>query len=75
MTRPAASKLLGLGSRSRALYGATERGELALYLVNGWPRVRFDEAMAWLQSCRSRPTAHAQDRLREVLQREGTGKA
>ncbi len=41
---------------------AIQRGELSVYLVGSWPRVRWTEALAWLE-CQRRPQSQRHDRL------------
>ncbi len=49
-TVPEASRRTGLGLRQiRRAIGA---GEVATYQIGGWPRVRWREVLAWLESKR-----------------------
>ena len=50
MTLPEASRRVGLSMRQ--LRRARERGELAIYLIGGWPRVRWVDVVAWIESRR-----------------------
>jgi len=55
----------------RVLRRAIARGELpATKLGERWLRVEWADVLAWLRSRRVRPTAHARERLAEVLARE-----
>ena len=40
------------GLSMRQLRRARERGELAIYLIGGWPRVRWVDVVAWIESRR-----------------------
>ena len=58
VTIPAASRRTGLGLRQ--FHRAIEGGELAVYDVGGWPRLRWDEIQQWLEGKR-RPVANQPD--------------
>jgi excisionase family DNA binding protein len=46
-----AARRLGLGTRQ--LYrAARDRGEIAVYDIGGWPRVRWLDVLAWVESQR-----------------------
>ena len=50
LTLPAAARRVGVGVR--ALYRASRRGELPVYNVDSWPRVRLQDVTRWLESRR-----------------------
>jgi excisionase family DNA binding protein len=54
LTFPEAAKAAGIGIRQ--LYRARARGELAVYQVGSWPRVKWSDVLLWLERCR-RPQA------------------
>jgi len=53
----------------RPIDRAVIAGQLRL-LPGGWRRVRWGDVVELLRSGLERPTPHAEDRLREVLERE-----
>ena len=57
ITLPEASRRVGLSMRQ--LRRARERGELAIYLIGGWPRVRWVDVVAWIESRRQTVRATA----------------
>ena len=50
ITLPAAARRLGIGRRQlkRAVHG----GELPLFRIGGWPRVRWRDVLAWIEGRR-----------------------
>lgn len=54
----------------RPVQRALRDGEIPVYQVGGWRRVRWADVVAWLETRRARPTPHAEQRVREVLDRE-----
>lgn len=67
-TIPQAAKRLGIGRRQ--LKRATEVGDVAVYQVGGWPRVRWSEVLRWIESQRVPVSNHARARVEERLQHE-----
>ncbi len=68
LTLPAAARRAGVGVRQ--LRRAAKRGELQLYSVGAWPRVRWRDVLRWIDRQRVRATLHAEQRVAEVLARE-----
>jgi hypothetical protein len=50
LTLPAAARLVGVGVR--ALYRAGRRGEIPIYDMDSWPRVRPEDVARWVESRR-----------------------
>ena len=50
LTRPNAAKRAGIGLRQ--IRRAIEAGELPVYDVGGWPRLRWSEVVAWIEDQR-----------------------
>ena len=46
MTLPAAARRAGVGVRQ--LRRARDRGELAVFIIGGWSRVRWDDVISWI---------------------------
>jgi excisionase family DNA binding protein len=68
-TVPRAAKRLGIGLGS--FRKAVKKGEIPTHNLGGWPRVYWPDVLKWARSKRtSPPTAHAEERVREVLERE-----
>lgn len=65
---PQAARRAGVGVRQ--LRQAAKRGELPVYQVGAWPRVRWAEVIRWICAQRVSPTSHAKRRVAEVLERE-----
>jgi predicted DNA-binding transcriptional regulator AlpA len=55
LTLPAAARRVGVGVR--AIYRASRCGELPVYEVDSWPRVRLQDVTRWLESRRRPPAA------------------
>jgi excisionase family DNA binding protein len=51
LTRPQAARHAGVGLRQ--IRRACASGELPVYQIGGWPRVRWPEVRAWIESRRS----------------------
>jgi hypothetical protein len=68
LTIPGASRKAGVGVHQ--LRKATKRGELAVYKVGAWPRVRWREVLRWIDAQRVRATPHAERRVAGILARE-----
>jgi len=68
MSKPAACRRAGIGPRQ--LDRAIAHGEVPVFMIGGWPRVRWREVVAWIESNRVRPTRHAEERVRELLERK-----
>ncbi len=68
MTLPRAARRAGLGVRQ--LRRATGLGELSVYQVGSWPRVRWNDVLRWIEAQRAPVTSHARRRVAEVLARE-----
>lgn len=51
VTLPEASRRAGVGLRQ--LHRARDRGELPVYQIGGWPRVRWTEVLAWIERQRT----------------------
>lgn len=68
LTIPAVCRRLRM---HRPIQRALRDGEIPVYQVGGWRRVRWGDVVAWLEARRARPTPHAESRVREVLAREG----
>jgi hypothetical protein len=47
LTLPTAARRAGVGLRQ--LWRARHRGELSVYLIGGWPRVRWTDVLAWIE--------------------------
>ena len=61
VTIPVASRRTGLGIRQ--LRRGIDRGQLPAYDVGGWPRLRWREVVAWIESQRRPGTGgSAEDR-------------
>lgn len=74
VTRRSAAKRAGIGERQ--IRAATAAGEIPLYQVGAWPRVRYRDVLAWIERQHVAPAsvesrAHVERRVREVLAREG----
>jgi excisionase family DNA binding protein len=54
-----AAKRLGIGRRMLRL--AIDRGELPVYVVGAWPRLRLAEARRWVESQRQMPIGGPSD--------------
>jgi excisionase family DNA binding protein len=52
VTIPEAARRAGIGLRQ--LRRAVERGELAVFDIGGWPRLRLDDLQDWFTSQRRR---------------------
>ena len=46
LTLPAAARRAGVGVRQ--LRRARDRGDLPVFVVGGWPRVRWRDVIAWI---------------------------
>ena len=68
LTLPAAARRAGVGVRQ--LRRAAKRGELPIYSVGTWPRVRWRDVLRWIGGQRVPATPHAEQRVAEVLARE-----
>ncbi len=73
MTLPAAARRSGLGVRQ--LRRAVKLGELTVYRVGEWPRVRWNDVLRWIEAQRAPVTCHAKRRVAEVLARESRARA
>lgn len=51
LTLPSAARRAGVGLRQ--LRVARDRGELAVYRVGAWDRVRWADVLGWLERCRT----------------------
>jgi excisionase family DNA binding protein len=67
-TIPQAAKRLGIGRRQ--LNRAIDAGDVAVYQVGGWRRVRWESVIRWIESQRVPVSNHARARVDEVLERE-----
>jgi excisionase family DNA binding protein len=56
VTVPEAQRRTGLGRRQ--FRRAIESGELPVYDVGGWRRVRWSDVLAWIESTRRARTDH-----------------
>ena len=65
LTIPEAARRLGVGARQ--LRRAVKRGELSVYQVGGWPRVRWRDVDQWVTRQRVSATPHARSRVAEIL--------
>ncbi len=68
LTLPAAARRAGLGVRQ--LRRAVKLGELTVYQVSDWPRVRWRDVVRWIDAQRAPSTSHASRRVAEILARE-----
>jgi len=68
LTLPRAARRVGVGVRQ--LRRAVRSGELPVYQVGAWPRVRRSDLFRWVSSQRVLPTDHAHRRLAEIRARE-----
>ena len=68
LTLPAAARRAGIGVRQ--IRRAVKCGELPVYQVGAWLRVRWVEVIRWICSQRVPTTSHARQRVAEVLERE-----
>ena len=50
LTKRAAARRLGVGLRQ--IQRAIREGNLSLYDIGGWPRVRWSDVLAWIESTR-----------------------
>jgi hypothetical protein len=46
------------------------RGELPVYVVGAWPRLRWRDVVRWIEKQRVPITRHAERRVAEILSRE-----
>ena len=69
ITLPEGARRSGLSVRQ--IRRGRDESELVVYEIGNWPRVRWGDLLAWIESRRARPTGHAEARVAEVLQREG----
>jgi len=69
-TVPQAAKRLGIGRRQ--LERAIEVGDLPVFQVGGWRRIRWSSAIQWIESRRVPVSHHAAARVEEVLARESS---
>jgi hypothetical protein len=70
LTLPAAARKAGIGVR--LLRRATQLGELSVYQVGNWPRVRWRDVLRWIDAQRVPVTSHAKSRVAEVLARDSS---
>jgi hypothetical protein len=68
LTIPRAAKRAGVGVRQ--LRQAIRRGELPVFRLGAWPRVRWVDVIRWICAHRVPATSHARRRVAEVLARE-----
>ena len=68
LTLPRAARRVGVGVRQ--LRRAVRCGDLPIYQVGSWPRVRRSDLSRWISSQRVRPTDHAHRRLAEIRAHE-----
>ena len=68
ITIPSAARKAGIGVRH--LRKATARGEITIFQIGAWPRVRLPDVLDWIERQRAPRTPHAEKRLAEVLGRE-----
>jgi excisionase family DNA binding protein len=68
LTLPRAARRAGVGVRQ--LRRAVKNGDLPVFQVGAWPRVRRSDLFRWISSQRVRPTDHAHRRLAEVRAHE-----
>ena len=68
LTIPKAAKRLGIGRRQ--LKRAIVAGEVSVYQVGGWQRVRWDSVIHWIESQRIPASDHARQRVAEILEHE-----
>jgi hypothetical protein len=55
MSKPAACRRAGIGARQLAV--AIEGGDVPQFKIGGWPRVRWRDVVAWIESTRVPPSA------------------
>ena len=69
-TIPQVAQRYGLGVK--LVRAGVKSGDLPAHFPAGtaWPRVFYSDAEAWIRRARARPTAHAEARVAEVLERE-----
>jgi excisionase family DNA binding protein len=73
LTLPAAAKRVGIGVRQ--VRRAVAEGDLPVYQVGRWPRVRWREVIYWIDSQRASRTPHAKQRVAQILARESRAKS
>ena len=61
-TVPEAARRSGLGLRQ--IRRAIEAGEVSVYQIGSWPRLRWREVVAFIDACRRRRSADAGERER-----------
>ncbi len=70
-TIPQASKILGIGPRQ--IRRACREGEIAVFQIGDWPRVRLEDVRRWVGAQRVPATPHAKTVVDEILRRETRG--
>ena len=68
ITIPAAAHMAGIGVRQ--LRNATAAGQIPVFGIGRWPRVRWRDVVRWIDDQRVPATSHAERRVAEVLARE-----
>jgi hypothetical protein len=68
-----AAELSGVGVR--LLRRAARSGELPLFQVGAWQRVRWRDVLCWLEAQRVPATPHAKQRVREIMERRARRQA
>lgn len=68
VTRREAARRCGLGLRQ--IKAAVENGELPLYRIGGWPRLRWNDVLAWLENHRERRQVRGSRASRESVDAE-----
>jgi len=64
LTLPEAARRVGIGVRQLRL--ARDRGQLLIYRVGTWPRVRWSDVCAWLERHREQPTEHVREHGEQI---------
>lgn len=73
LTLPAAARRSGIGLRQ--LRRARDHGELDVFEVGGWSRVRWLSVLAWIERQRVDVDGLTKRRVGEALKREGRSEA
>ena len=68
LTLPGAARRAGIGVRH--VRRAVADGDLPIYRVGSWPRVRWCEVVRWIDGLQASATAHARERVAVILARE-----
>ncbi len=68
ITIPFAARKAGIGVRQ--LRSAIAAGQIPVFKIGRWPRVRWRDVLRWIDDKRVPATPHAERRVAEVLARE-----